>query len=248
MTKTRKATPKAQASSGRVASVFGYVRVSTTAQADEGESLTVQQRKLEGWALQAGVPLTKVYVERGVSGSRPLEERPEGKVLRAVLKPGDTVVAAKLDRVFRNASDALRVLEDFKRHQIHLVLLDMGSDSCTGNGISALIFTVLAAVATFERERIAERIAEGKQGLKREGRFMGGTRPFGYTVGKDGALVEIPKEQAALRTIRRLRQQGKSLRTIAAEVLQRHQVRLSHMAVLGVLDDAETSAAAAAAR
>ena len=225
---------KRRAEQGRA---YGYARVSTTAQADESESLAVQQRKLEGWALQAGVPLTKVYVERGVSGSRSLEDRPQGHALRAVLKPGDTVVAAKLDRMFRNASDALRVLEDFKRHQIHLVLLDMGSDSCTGNGISALIFTVLAAVAAFERERIAERIAEGKQNLKRKGKFMGGTRPFGYMVRKDGELVEIPREQAALETMRRLRQQGQSLRTIAAAVQKRHQIRVSHMIVQRVLSD-----------
>ena len=47
--------------------VYGYARVSTTAQADEGESLGAQQRTLEGYAMMHGLELDQVFVERGVS-------------------------------------------------------------------------------------------------------------------------------------------------------------------------------------
>ncbi len=220
--------------------VYGYVRVSTVAQADDGESLEVQQRKLEGWALQVGYSLTTVYVERGVSGSRPLEARPQGKLLWAAVQPGDTVVASKLDRMFRSASDALRVLAYFKRQGIHLVLLDLGTDSVTGNGISALIFTILAAVATFERERIVERVTETKRALRAKDRFLGGTRPFGYQIReRDGEKVLMPvaAEQQAIQTIRELAQQGRSLRAISRETMARHPVRLSHVTVERVLSE-----------
>jgi len=224
--------------------VYGYVRVSTAMQADVGESLEVQQRKLDGWALQAGVQLAKVYVERGVSGGRRLEDRREGKALLSRLKPGDTIVASKLDRVFRSASDALRVLEDFKQRGIHLVLLDLGSDSCTGNGISSLIFTVLAAVADFERGRIAERIMETKRHLRERDRFLGGTRPFGYLTrkatehGKRVTLLEpVEAEQRAIAIMRTLRRQGKSLRIIARD-MQAKGFRVSHVAVQRLLQDA----------
>ena len=63
--------------------VYGYARVSTTAQADNGESLGAQQRTLEGYAMMLGLKLYKVFVERGVSGSKPLQDRREGKLLLA---------------------------------------------------------------------------------------------------------------------------------------------------------------------
>ena len=80
--------------------VYGYARVSTLAQANEGESLDVQQRVIGGYATMQGLKLDKVFVERGVSGSKPLGDRPEGAALLAVLQPGDTVITPKLDRMF----------------------------------------------------------------------------------------------------------------------------------------------------
>ncbi len=78
--------------------IHGYVRVSTARQANEGESLDVQRRQIEGYALMHGLTLTGVLVEEGVSGSVPVEERPVGGPLFAKLQRGDIVIAAKLDR------------------------------------------------------------------------------------------------------------------------------------------------------
>ena len=58
--------------------VYGYVRTSTTRQTAAGESLEVQRRTVTGYALMHGLALARVFVERGVSGARPLAERPEG--------------------------------------------------------------------------------------------------------------------------------------------------------------------------
>ena len=52
--------------------VYGYIRVSTTAQADNGESLEVQRRKIEARAQEQGWTLDQVFVERAVSGGKPL--------------------------------------------------------------------------------------------------------------------------------------------------------------------------------
>jgi putative DNA-invertase from lambdoid prophage Rac len=56
-----------------------------------------------------GMVLEHVYMEGGVSGSVPLSDREQGAALLAILKPGDAVVTAKLDRMFRSALDALDV-------------------------------------------------------------------------------------------------------------------------------------------
>src|SRR5512132_2244443 len=156
--------------------IYGYCRVSTDRQADEGESLDVQRRKLEGYAMQQGWTLDRVFVERGVSGSRPLEERAEGQKLLAKIRPGDIVITSKLDRMFRSALDALRVLDDLRKRGISLHMIDLGGD-VTGNGISKLVFTILSAGAEAERGRINRHIRDVKAGQRTRGRYLGGTVP-----------------------------------------------------------------------
>ncbi len=215
--------------------IYGYIRVSTTTQADNGESLEVQRRKIEARAQEQGWTLDRVFVERGVSGGKPLADRPQGKALLAVLTKGDVLIASKLDRVFRSASDALTIMEGFKRQGVGLYLLDLGGE-VTGNGIGAMVFTIMSAVAQFERERIVERITDMKADQKRRGRYLGGAVPFGYRVAKDVKTLEpVPKEQAAIKRMRRLRREGTSLRAISQDMKKRgHDV--SHEGVKRILE------------
>src|ERR1700722_14995151 len=159
--------------------VYGYCRVSTLKQANEGESLDVQRRQIEGYALMLGMTLADVLIEEGVSGSVPVEERPVGGALFARIERGDIVIAAKLDRLFRSALDALKVVESLKGRGVKLHLLDLGGD-IAGNGLSKLFLTIAAAFAEAERDRIRERIGQAKADQKSRGRFLGGKVPFGF--------------------------------------------------------------------
>jgi putative DNA-invertase from lambdoid prophage Rac len=208
---------------------YGYARVSTSRQADDGESLDVQQRQMEGYALMQGLTVDRMFIERGVSGSTPLSDRPQGALLLATLKPGDVILTAKLDRMFRSALDALDVLAKLKARHVSLHMIDLGGD-VTGNGISKLVFTILSAVAEAERDRIRERVSQVKADQKTRGRYLGGKVPFGFRVGDEGELVPCPTQQAAIQTVRRLHTDGTPLRSILA-TLQAEGHRLS----LGVL-------------
>jgi DNA invertase Pin-like site-specific DNA recombinase len=210
--------------------VFAYVRVSTERQADEGVSLEEQIRRVEGRAHEQGWQIAEVFIERGISGSVPLGDRPEGTRLVAALQPGDVVIAAKLDRVFRSAWDALNVIRDLQRRQISLWLLDLGGD-VSGDGIAKLVLTILAAIAEFERERIGERIRDAKRHQRRTGQYLGGDRPFGWRIGEDGALIEDETEQSALAEMRVLRSAGSSYRSIAAHMKNTRGVEISHQGV-----------------
>jgi DNA invertase Pin-like site-specific DNA recombinase len=232
----------AAASATNAGKVYGYCRVSTVAQADEGESLDVQQRQLGGYATMNGLSLDKVFVERGVSGSKPLAERPEGSRLLAVLQPGDVVITPKLDRMFRSALDALDVLGKLKQGGVALHMIDLGGDT-TGNGVSKLVFTILSAVAEAERDRTRERITEVKRDQRQRGRYLGGKLPFGWRVGEEGALVEVPEQQAAIRRMQRMRAQGLALRAIA-ERMNEGGHALSHQGVKKVLAAAGRRASA----
>jgi putative DNA-invertase from lambdoid prophage Rac len=229
---------------------YGYCRVSTVAQADEGLSLEVQQRQILGHAQAQvkGLTVTRMFVERGVSGSKPLADRPEGAKLLAILQPGDTVITPKLDRMFRNAENALKVLRELQARSVSLHMIDLGGD-VTGNGVSKLVFTILSAVAENERERTRERISEVKADERRKGRFLGGARPpFGWRkapdkqTGKGYTLEPIPKQQAAIQRMQQLQAEGLALRPIAERIRQELGVTISHAGVGKALAAAERRA------
>ena len=188
-----------------------------------------------------GLAVRQVFVERGVSGSKPLGDRPEGAKLLAVLQPGDVVITPKLDRMFRSALDALDVLGNLKAAGVNLHMIDLGGD-VTGNGVSKLVFTILSAVAEAERDRTRERIAEVKRDQRTRGRYLGGAVPWGYRVGERGELVPIPEQQAALKRMQKLREQGLALRAIA-DKMKAAGVSISHAGVKNALVAAERSAA-----
>jgi putative DNA-invertase from lambdoid prophage Rac len=227
------AARKAAASPAPSGRVYGYCRVSTGQQADEGESLDVQQRTIAGYAQMRGLVIEHVFVERGVSGSRPLDERPQGSELIAALRPGDIVVAPKLDRMFRSALDALQTLQKMKGANISVHLLDLGGD-VTDNGVAKAFFTMASAFAELERDRTKERITEVKADQRKRGRYLGGTVPFGFRPGEDGNLVPVPEQQKAIETMRRLRAQGLALRVIA-DKLKAAGTPISHQGVKKVL-------------
>jgi DNA invertase Pin-like site-specific DNA recombinase len=211
--------------------VFAYCRVSSEEQV-EGQSLQVQEQQLRGWAMQHGRPIEAVVIEPGVSGGIPFNQRPEGTKLWDDLRQGDVLVAAKLDRMFRSASDCLAVVEAFKTRGVSLYLLDLngGADDVSGNGIARLFLTIVSAFAEFERDRIGERIRATKRAQKARGEYLGGRAPYGYSYDAERKLAPVPEQQAAIRRIRRLARAGHSPRVISRR-LREDGVKLSHVTV-----------------
>jgi DNA invertase Pin-like site-specific DNA recombinase len=143
-----------------------------------------------------------------------------------------------MDRCFRSAFDALETIKSFRQRRIALWLLALGDVS--GNGVSELIMTVLAAVAQFERGLISERIKDAKRKLRRAGKHQGGERPIGWHLGKlKGSgkarqLVPDPAEQAAIADIVALRASGKSLMAIR-DMIRAQGFAISHQSVANIL-------------
>ena len=212
---------------------YAYCRVSSRQQVEEGESLEAQRRKLEGQAMILNTTIDEWFIEEGVSGSQRLSERPEGSRMLQALAPGDTVLATKLDRTFRDAEDGLATLRRFKDLGCHLYLLDLGGDA-TGNGISKLVFTIMAAVAEWERKRIGERLHEGLAHVRASGGYGGGSTPFGFIKTPEGALELREDQQRAIALAHQLRASGASSRAIARKLrAQGHSI--SHVTVGKIL-------------
>ena len=152
----------------------------------------------------------------GVSGPVPLADRPEGRRLLETIGKGDIVITAKLDRMFRSANDALGTLEELKDQSVALHMIDLGGD-VTGNGISKMVFTILAAVAEGERDRIRD----AKRHLAAQGVFGGGRRPFGFDIVQDGdvqRMVPNAPEQAVIERMKSMRANGATYREIGGVV------------------------------
>lgn len=221
--------------------LLGYTRVSTSEQAgDDRTSLAEQERVIKGMAMAMGIGQfdLQVYSDPGVSGSIALENRPEGGKLYNDAKRNDTVVASKLDRLFRDALDAQNVYKEFKKRGVHLILYDMGVEPVTKDGMSKFFFTMLSAFADLERTRIGERMMDGKAAKKRAGGHIGGSAPTGFKKigeGRAARLEPDPDEQKILKVVsenlykspggirRILRSQGLVSRT--GKVFQVNQVQ-----------------------
>jgi DNA invertase Pin-like site-specific DNA recombinase len=194
--------------------LFVYARVSTIEQDGKGAvSIPEQIRKGRAIAAMRGIPNKDVvqFVDRGVSGSTPLAHRPQGSEMLASLQKGDVVVCAKLDRMFRSATDALLTAEALKQRGVELVSLDLGTESITANGVAKLIFGILAMMAEFERDRIRERTEEGRRGKLARNGYMGGGPPIGLKVvgkGREAQLEKDESQQPLMERIKELKSWG----------------------------------------
>lgn len=220
--------------------VFAYLRVSTARQAEDGMSIEVQEQQVEAYANLHNLSVNRWLRDRGVSGSIPLAERYCGKVLFDEVQAGDVVIAAKLDRMFRNARDALNTLEVLKNKGVSLHFIDLGGDVC--NGIGKLVFTILSAVAEQERTRIKERISEAKQQMRDDNRYQGGKIPFGYRVDSHGQLIGDELQQRSLKFMKVQRDEGLSYREISKRLLNELGVKLSHSGIQKILKGARKTA------
>lgn len=186
--------------------ILGYTRVSTTEQAANGTtSLQEQERIIRGYAMTRGITAfdLQIFTDAGISGSMPLKLRPAGADLIEMAKPGDTLVAAKLDRMFRNSIDAMKTYEFCLQNKIDLVLFDLGIEPVTKEGtMSKVIYTVMAAFADLDRSRIRERMLDGKKAKLARGGHAGGSPPFGWHISGQGRFAKLELDEGEQKVIR----------------------------------------------
>lgn len=189
--------------------IYGYTRVSTQEQAsDDKTSLEDQTRRIDGAAMVLGATIEKVYSDPGVSGSIPLFGRDGGRALHQALKPGDTIIAARMDRMFRSAVDALNTIDQLRQMGVKVILVDIGIEPVTEGAVSRLFFTILAAFAEFDKYRIHERNMEGRRGKRSRGGFVGGQAPYGYRVLGQGSQAQLEEDEHEQQIIGRIRVLG----------------------------------------
>lgn len=198
---------------------IGYIRVSTGDQADHGVSLDAQRESLTHYALLHKLNLVEIVVENAISGSVPLADRPGGRRLLELIgkKQARQIVAIKLDRLFRDAADALAQTGIWDRAGVTLHLIDVGGQAInTSSAMGRMFLTMMAGFAELERNLIAERTAAALAHKKAKRQAYAPT-PLGFR--RDGdQLIPDADEQATVRRILDLRGTGMSYDRIAKQL------------------------------
>lgn len=137
--------------------IFGYARVST-----EQQNLDRQLDALKKYGCDM------IYNEKMTGTKR---DRPELAKMLDRMTEGDTVVIESLSRLGRSTKDLIELTELFQSKGVHLVSLKESIDTSTSTG--KLLFTLMSAIAQFERDVIADRTREGLKSARARGRTGG---------------------------------------------------------------------------
>lgn len=130
---------------------YGYIRVSSSGQARDGNSLEGQEKQLR----ENGA---EIIYKDVFTGTR--IDRPEFNKLLEVVQPGDMIIATKLDRVSRSASQGIALVDELLSRGVSLYILNMGL--MDNSSMGKLIRNIMFSFAEFERDMIVERMNEGK--------------------------------------------------------------------------------------
>jgi len=180
--------------------LLGYIRISKS---DGSQSLDLQRDAL----LAAGVAPDRIYDDLA-SGRH--DARPGLEACLKALRPEDTLVVWKLDRLGRNLRHLVTMLEELRGLGIAFVSLGEGIDCTTPAG--KLQLHILAALAEFERERIRERVLAGLQRARTQGKRLGRPRaavPIERLRRVEGLSVDVAAERLGVSrsTVKRWRRQ-----------------------------------------
>ena len=177
--------------------VWGYARVS-----DDSQSLNLQLDALK----RAGIERRMIFTDQ-LSGAR--SDRPGLDALLHEITPGQTLCVWRLDRLGRSVSHLVGLLEDFGHRGIMFKSLTEAIDTRTPSG--RMIFGVLAALASYERELTVERVRAGMRAAAARNIHLGRPRSLSW-----------PQRALA----RQLRSEGQSLKQIAA-IFEVHPATIS---------------------
>ena len=164
--------------------IYGYARVSTKKQADDGNSLEDQEKKLR----DAGAT---VIIKEKYTGS--VTKRPELDKLLQEIKPGDTLIVTTLDRIARSTSHGIKLIDRLTEKNITVHILNLGTLNETP--IGNLVRNVLLSFAEFEREMIVERTQAGRAIARQDPNYKEG-RPKKYTPKQLDHAMELLSEHS----------------------------------------------------
>jgi site-specific DNA recombinase len=210
-----------------------YARVSTEEQR-ERQSIRTQLEFGERYCQLHSLPVFRIYSDDGVSGTVPLDRRPEGSQILKDAQDGkfNQLLVFRLDRLGRDTRLILNAVAELEKLGVRVRSMTEEFDTASATG--RLMLTMLSGFATHEREVIRERSVAGTFRVAEAGAWLGGIVPYGYR--KDGekrsariVLSEEPIPGGSMSEVEVIREvfrmaavERKSCRIIAERLNQLH--------------------------
>lgn len=167
------------------------------------------------------------YEDKGMSGY--FSDRPDFQRMLRDVEAGKirAIVCYKLDRIGRKTTDLLRLMDFLEKYNVDLLICSNGIN--TASGFSKIFIQIFAVIAEFERDTLTERITDNMMELAKDGRWLGGNTPMGFTVqrvttgsgkGKSAYsyLVSIPEEKKMVQRLYTLFRTNRSIQTTAKQM------------------------------
>ena len=136
---------------------LGYIRTSTGHQLIDRQILALQEA------------CDEIFIEESTSAVK--KHRPVYEQVTTLLKPGDVLVVASLDRAFRSVLDAISELETLRQRDIQFKSLTQDFDTTTPEG--KLLYVIAAALAEWERQTVSQRTKDGLKAARKRGKILG---------------------------------------------------------------------------
>ena len=201
--------------------VYSYCRTSAletlVADGETELALDAELLAIQTYCLQRDWYLFEKFQDRGVEWETKFKNRNNGARLLSLVSSGDIIICSHLERLVSSSVEARELVDFLRGRRVQLHIVELGGDIT--NKAFMLEFSIAAELfSKLDRRKSAERIKSVKYKQKSKGRYLGGSRPFGYMIHENGKLIENPIEQRLLKRILDLKRAGKSLRSISDEV------------------------------
>lgn len=215
-----------------------YIRVSSpskegTPEDKKRQTTENQRQKIEEWLkYQKDIEVYNWYSDEQTGRNT---NRPKFQEMIKDIENGyvNTVIALRVDRLFRSMKDLANHAQFFKEHHCGMIIIDQGIniDPEWKNPTAQLLLNILGAIAEFEDVLISARTKDGLERVKKENRKIG-RPPFGFKMDPNnkGNLIPIPEEIEIAKRVIRLRNRGAGYGEIATKL------KISKMNVKRILE------------
>jgi site-specific DNA recombinase len=198
-----------------------YIRVSTTMQASEGDSIEMQLNLAQEYVKEHGgiLPEENIFIEPAVSASK--TELSKRTVLLQCLNKGEKggfnkLIVYRRDRLARKIEDSLAIRNKLKNANIDLIFTAKGeSEMDLNDPYNKLFENIRASMDEIESVQTGIRVSDTMQDKAKRGEFTGGNLPYGYVAKGNGKIEFIESEREVIKEIEELYLSGYGLSTIA---------------------------------
>jgi DNA invertase Pin-like site-specific DNA recombinase len=170
---------------------FGYLRVSSVGQVD-GDGFPRQRAAIASYAEKNGIEIVRYFEERGVSGTKDMDDRPAlQEMLVALMSNGvKTVIIEKLDRLARDLMVQEAIIRDLQQKGFEIVSV-AEPDLCTDDASRILMRQMFGAIAQYEKTMIVAKLKAARQRTRKNTGRCEGRKPYGFREGEPENIRRI---------------------------------------------------------